>query len=372
MKNLTGSQISGGGHFLADSKCLGPLGETVCKDKTFYIIAYNGGIGGLFAIYYQILWHIIYAFDNGYIPVVDMQHYYNQYFKDNRIYKDNSWEYYFKQPCNISLNDLTEDCNIIISKDDDINEGLSFESFLRDIDESRKKYKKYFNVIKFQDEIEAYLNKCCEEITGGDYNILGILCRGTDYVKNHPYAHPVQPKTEDVIKKAKELIKRFNYKRIWLATEDLEIYNMFKKEFGDLIIENKQYKFGNTDNQWLADIKVHRENHNYKLGKEYLLTIYILSKCKYIIGGRTAGIAGSWLLSNGFANQKYVYIWNLGLYNYYNRPLEYSNIFEKIFSVKKCRFENKKYLFVTICGLKVKILREIVESYDKEYYNPSI
>lgn len=129
MKNLTGSQISGGGHFLADSKCLGPLGETVCKDKTFYIIAYNGGIGGLFAIYYQILWHIIYAFDNGYIPVVDMQHYYNQYFKDNRIYKDNSWEYYFKQPCNISLNDLTEDCNIIISKDDDINEGLSFESF---------------------------------------------------------------------------------------------------------------------------------------------------------------------------------------------------------------------------------------------------
>ena len=117
---------------------------------------------------------------------------------------------------------------------------------------------------------------------------------------------------------------------------------------------------------------MHRENHNYKLGKEYLLTIYILSKCKYIIGGRTAGIAGSWLLSNGFANQKYVYIWNLGLYNYYTRPLEYSNIFEKIFSVKKCRFENKKYLFVTICGLKVKILREIVESYDKEYYNPSI
>ena len=52
--------------------------------------------GGLFAIYSQILWQIVYALDNGYIPVVDLKHYYNQYFKDNRTYKDNSWEYFFK------------------------------------------------------------------------------------------------------------------------------------------------------------------------------------------------------------------------------------------------------------------------------------
>ena len=343
--------------------------EIVSSQKKYYVIAYNGAGGGLFAIYSQILWQIVYALDNGYIPVVDLKHYYNQYFKDNRTYKDNSWEYFFKQPCGVLLDDLNDDCDVIISKDSNVINGLDLRNFLNDINKSRETYKKYFGVIEFQDDIKHYLEEASFKITGGNYDgILGILCRGTDYINNHPYRHPVQPKPETVIQKAKELISRFNYKRIWLATEDLKIYNLFRKEFGDMIIENPyQYRFSDTGNKWLADINIPRENHNYNLAKEYLLSIYILSKCPYIIGGRTAGIVGCWLLSNGFEKQKYVNIWNLGLYGLYMQPVIYANRLQKVFSIKKCSFENHLHWVITILNSKIRIPIKEVDNFDKEY-----
>lgn len=282
--------------------------------KIFYVIGYNGGGGGIGAIYFQTLAFIIYALNKGYIPIVDMQHYYNQYFKDGRVYKDNSWEYFFEQPCGYTLNDLDDDSEIIISKPSDISGGINLNLFLRNIPRSRVIYKDYFNKVKFNKSIEKYLKDSYQEIIGGEQEVLGILCRGTDYVNNKPYAHPVQPDPKVIINKAKELLKKYNYKKIWLATEDNNIYNMFRNEFGDMLINNPQYRFSDTSHFYLADVKIDRENHSYNLGKEYLRTLYILSKCKYIIGGRTAGIVFTWIISNGFLNQKYVCIWNLGFY----------------------------------------------------------
>ena len=107
-----------------------------------------------------------------------------------------------------------------------------------------------------------------------------------------------------MINKAKELLKKYNYKKIWLATEDADIYDMFKKEFKDILIENPQYRYRNTKDKVLSQVFVDRKDHNYNLGKEHLLTMYILSKCKYFIGGVTCGTHGLWLFSNAFTNQK--------------------------------------------------------------------
>lgn len=282
--------------------------------KVFYIIGYNGGGGGLGAIYFQTLTYIVYALKQGYIPIVDMKHYYNQYFKDNRVYKDNTWEYFFEQPCGYTLNDIDDNSEILIAKSSDLTDGINLGMFLKDIPKSRIIFKDYFNKVKFNSDIKKYLEDSYNSIIGEEKEVLGILCRGTDYINNKPYAHPVQPDPKIVIKKAKKLLQLYNYKKIWLATEDNNIYQKFKKEFGDLLIENPQYRFPNTSNNYLSDIKVERENHFYNLGKEYLRTLYILSRCKYIIGGRTAGIVTTWLISEGFKQQKYVNIWNLGFY----------------------------------------------------------
>ena len=64
------------------------------------------------------------------------------------------------------------------------------------------------------------------------------------------------------------------------------LIEILKKEFGDMLIENNQYKFSydENDKRYLSEIQIKRENHNYNLAKEYLLSIYVLSKCRYFIG----------------------------------------------------------------------------------------
>ena len=54
--------------------------------KIFYVIGYNGGGGGIGAIYFQTLAFIIYALNKGYIPIVDMQHYYNQFLPTGQMF----------------------------------------------------------------------------------------------------------------------------------------------------------------------------------------------------------------------------------------------------------------------------------------------
>ena len=85
------------------------------KGKKFYIIATTRYVTGIGAILSNYISHVLYAIDNGLIPIVDLKHYQNQYFKDGRTYKDNSWEYFFEQPCGYSLNDIDSDSEVIIS-----------------------------------------------------------------------------------------------------------------------------------------------------------------------------------------------------------------------------------------------------------------
>lgn len=84
--------------------------------RKIYIVARTFKIEGLFAIVNSVINHCEYAYDNGYIPIVDMKHYANQYFKDGRIFKDNSWEYFFEQPSGIGLDDIQDEDEIVISK----------------------------------------------------------------------------------------------------------------------------------------------------------------------------------------------------------------------------------------------------------------
>ena len=315
--------------------------------------------------------YIVYAESLGYIPIVDMKYHYNQYFKDGRMYKDNAWEYFFKQPAGYSIDDLTDDAEIKMSLRWPIDPEFSLTktNLYADMDNNRIKYQKYFDKIQYAPDIKNYLESNYKKIIGDETEILGILCRGTDYLNIRPYGHAIQPDPQTVINKAKELLKKYNYKKIWLATEDADIYDMFKKEFKDILIENPQYRYRNTKDKVLSQVFVDRKDHNYNLGKEYLLTMYILSKCKYFIGGVTCGTHGLWLLSNAFKNQKYVYLWQLGSYKS-RRKIRYSNFLQKIFSAKTERFEDKKYYVLTLCGIRFKHGRKTNSNI--EYINNNI
>lgn len=315
-------------------------------EKKYYIINYPFETSGLFCICIYIIYYSLYALNHGYIPVVDLKHNNNQYFKDNRVFKDNVWEYFFEQPCGVNLDDINDDLNITISGmhvpiEEDIFQALT------DIKKYREKFKQIFDIFKINKQTQEFLESNYNNIVKGEKEVLGIICRGSDYVTLKLPGHNIQPDPKDVLEKAKEVLAKYRYKKIWLATEDANIYKMFKAEFGDMLLENSQYMFSNTGDKYIADIKVNRPNHFYTLAMEYLSSVYIISKCKYIIGGTVTGTIGAWLLSKGFENQSYIYLWNLGRYGI-RVPIKYRNIFEKIFSVKFEFFENTKYPVITI------------------------
>ena len=316
----------------------------------------NNMSAGFVACYFLVLRHCIYALQKGYIPVIDFKHFDNIFFKDGKQFVDNSWEYFFEQPCGKNLEDLKEGSRIILSsRKCPVDYFPSMHDFLT----SGDRYLEYFDIIKLNKETKLFCEETYEKLikphVGNDNEILGILCRGTDYTKLRPVRHYIQPEPQQVIDKAKELLEKYHYKKIWLATEDAEIYKLFKQEFKDVLIDNPSYMYSDVESDiFLTQNKVDREDHFYKVCRDYLVSLYILSKCKYFIGGITTAIFALYPMTQAFKNQKYVYFWSLGRYKI-TKKIEYRNIAERLFSTKNEYYEDTKRKVFTILGIRIKL-----------------
>jgi hypothetical protein len=148
----------------------------------------------------------------------------------------------------------------------------------------------------------------------GKKRVLGVLCRGTDYLLKKPSGHPRQPDPIEVINMAKKIMDEKNCSHLYLATEDEEIYTVFKRHFGGRLLVNsqKRYRTNELNNlQYISQIQDRRRRDKFFSGLEYLSSLNILSKCSCFIGGRTAGTIGVYLMTGGF---DYDYTWDRGFY----------------------------------------------------------
>lgn len=282
-------------------------------DKTFYIIGQNDGTGGLWWIINKVLMHIWYAEEKGYIPVIDLKNYKCQY-SDPNDNNTNVWELFFKQPCGYSLDDISKSKNVIMNKEvpypsmkyimgNFYDDGKRIEIF-------RNLFQKY---IYFNEKTLEYLNKRKDSILHKDRRVLGILCRGTDYVQTKPKGHPIQPEPQDVIREAELIMKQYQCEYIFLATEDKDIFNQFQQKFGTKLLFEDQQRWSKEElNQgdFLAK-SVSKQETNYWRGVHYLTSTYILSNCTCYLAGRTGGSKGVLIMNRGFEYQK---IYDLGLY----------------------------------------------------------
>lgn len=281
-------------------------------EKTFYIIRRSGMKLGLFSYFNTHLARMDYAVQNGMIPVVDMQNFRNSYLEPEEYALVNAWEKYFKQPTEYSLKDAYSARRVKLSDSgapkEAPNDGMDF---FTDVDGSmtywREQCRKY---IHLQTHVKEAFEKECARLFNEREKVLGVLARGTDYVKLRPSQHPVQPSVEEILQKAKETMQAYGCNKLFLATEDKEIADIFAKEFGDKCVTNTQeyveYKDG-----YLSEIKAEKKNDIYNRGLNYLITILILAKCSCIVAGRTSGTVGAALLTDGW---EYSYFFDLGYY----------------------------------------------------------
>ena len=282
-------------------------------DKTFYIIGVPYPTAGLFAIVKSVFCHICYAVQHGYLPVVDMQHFRSQLSDVEGEESMNVWELYFQQPGGFSLENISRSKNIIRSCSLPFPDGVEI-GFDTKMDEAfRKEYApSYKSYIVPTPEVASYADNKRKDVIKNYQNVLGVLCRGTDYTENKPTGHPIQPTAEQAVAKAKDVMAQYGFDYVFLATEDKRIYNFFKEAFGDRLLFSGQKLYeGMNGKKFLSELTVANYSERWHNIVDYYSTIYILSKCDGLLAGLTCGSISAFLMSKGF---RYTYFWNLGRY----------------------------------------------------------
>lgn len=281
-------------------------------EKTFFVVRRASCKVGLFSYVMTNMGLVDYAVKQGYIPIIDMQNNANTYLEEEKIGKENAWEYYFEQPCGYSLSDIKKAKNVILSNGL-ITDQNDYPDFRVVEDEKLLRYwhiifKQYF---KPNDEMKAAFTEKRKKLFGDD-RILGILARGTDYVSMRPKGHPIQPTAEQIIKKAAEIMENYQCSKIYLATEDQDIYEKIVNAFHERILALETKRFTTSGKQNINDMRNERENDRMLKGREYLLSMMLLSSCNCLLAGNVGGTHGALLMNDVY---EFKYIFDLGTYS---------------------------------------------------------
>lgn len=260
--------------------------------------------GGLFCIFFKALAGISYSIQNDFIPVIDMQTKENIFFDKKTRKKVNAWEMFFKQPAGVTFEQIKDKPNKIVLENptgpSDLFELLAAPGVA---EYWRRLCEKY---IYCHEAVSEIILKYEKEFAGND-RFLGVLARGTDYL-NPAVQHALMPSVKELLAGVKESMERNQCNRIFVATEDEEILQAMKQEFGDrlLFVEQKRYRGEQQDKLGHLSDYV---NGAIEMNRSYLAAMYLLAKCQCFFGGYTTGTPGVYLLADGFEDFK---IWYKG------------------------------------------------------------
>ncbi len=281
-------------------------------DKIFYVIRRRDLYCGLFSLFLTNLVRIDEAKKKGYIPIVDMQNDFNIYLKTDKIGRENAWEYYFRQPSGYTLDDIKDSRNVIIGSGavPEMFPYLDVSFLMGKTGELEYWRKTVRENIVLSDTAKKLIDKEYRALFDAGDKVLGVKCRGTDYSAGKPKNHPIQPTPLQMLSKAEEIFEEQKCTKVFLSTEDVEFYKVFKERFKDRLITNKTdflvYQGGSMGKEEYG-----QENGGYDAGMEYLISTMLLAKCSCLCAGCVSGTVAALLLTEGY---EYVYLFDLGIY----------------------------------------------------------
>ncbi len=245
------------------------------SDKTFYVIRRSPG-AGIFSNLIYVLNHLKIAYENNYIPFVDMENYptiYNEKFIVNKT--TNSWEYFFKNLSNYKSYEIYKSKNVIIT------ENNFFDFFQKWMSEDNRIVEILKDKIELNDNIYFIFNFLKNKLFKKK-KILGVHFRGTSY-KTSP-GHPFPATKNQMLYLVNQILKNEKIDKIFLSTEEKNYLDFFIEKFPEKIIFlPSAYRSNKND----AFIKYPRQKHRYKLGREILLETLLLSSSDYFIYTRS-------------------------------------------------------------------------------------
>ena len=281
------------------------------SDRVIYVIKpdYQDGVEGLLSLINKQILYMAYAKKKGYCPYIDWKNYKTQYYDG----KNNAWEYFFKQPSNLTENEVYKSKKVYLSgwSFKTVNpEGLFEADVFTDKRIREKSSEMLCEHIHFSAEVLHIVNQEAEKLQ--IEKCIGVYIRGTDYVKLKPSGEYVQPSVDQMKCKIHEFENKYNAP-IFLVTEDGDIFDNLKKEFGDIIrIVSFDTFIRNYEGKDVLSKSDVLEKDKKLRGQKYLAKMILLAKCKYFVGSMTQGSKFSYILNNGNYSDEYVF--DLGLY----------------------------------------------------------
>ena len=235
------------------------------KNKIFYVVR-RDPTAGFFSNITFILNHLKICEDMNFIPIIDMKNYPSLHNEINIIKNTkNSWEYYFEKLNKYSLNEVYKSKNVFLS-------SKKFQKKMF-IDMTNDKISRYFGKIKIKKEILQKVDNFYKKKFKKNYKILGVHFRGSTYKTARGHGFPL---TKDLmIKNIQFLLKKFNYDKIFVVTEEQEYLKVLKENFREKLIYYNSFRMKKLDS-----FKIYpRKNHRYLLGEEILIETVLLSRC---------------------------------------------------------------------------------------------
>lgn len=250
--------------------------------------------------YYLILQKISYAVNNGWLPVVDMEHYEGLlYFAEKEPVHGtkNAWEYFWKQPVPYTLDEVYQSKNVILSTRNSVDYGyipstLMKRPFQEYADKLSVQCSRYAVMTEFNDFTRNYINEWQEKLFPKGKRILGVVYRSTSYGKEKTpnSSHPMQPSLASLIVKAKTLMKQYDMDYVFFVNEEEENIRAMTQAFGEKLIVLPRARYENFHEFTPEDPNpLYVFGQRYPTNLSYLTEIALLSKCTGLLGAMSSG-----------------------------------------------------------------------------------
>lgn len=267
---------------------------------------------GLFASFLAVIKMMHIAIEENLIPVVDMQTEKNPYLSEFDVGKYNAWEYFFKQPFGEGIMDLGG-CNMVYINEPPDNafpsDSMDFLTNPEDVEWWRNFCRQY---IHYSDRFLQYMERYSDVVSIVEkHRTLGVYLRGTDYMVLRPENHSVVPSAEESIRNAYKMMEQHKCDKIFLSSEDLEMFHLFEKEFGNDLLYIEQKRYGHNLDRTIMMTKEFVNSDVVHVGMNYLASVYLIAKCDALFAARCCGSIGALLLSDGYEETIF---WNRGRY----------------------------------------------------------
>lgn len=257
-------------------------------DKKLVVLDYACDNEGLGSITKCAFAHFMWMTRGGYVPVMNLSKYPNQYLAAEG---ENMWEYFFEPVTSVSVEEAYQSQHVIVAGENDISWcDFHINPYQRAYMTAFGNRDEFRQTIRLNQETKEYIaGKMPGEIREGK-RVLGVVARGTDFrnaaaVKTNKTWRENVVGIDRLIEVCSSYKEKYHYDYVYVATEDQEFFDKFKKCFGESLLSVSQkrvtYDYENSEFKSVRELLAAEDGK--RMGRDYLSGVWSLTECTGIL-----------------------------------------------------------------------------------------